>query len=373
MDNLTMEHEPNQVATIREKSEQPLFPERGPVAVNRINMGLVPIQSFADMIAMATWMAKSPILPAAIKFGDDQEATIANCLQIVDRALSAGVSPFVYAQESFVIKGKLGISGKLAASIINARAGLKFPLDHTYFMEGANLRCTVGGTFADKRGRKEKTLQIEKVRTPNPNWDRDPENQLLYATWTAWGRAYCPHLMVGVMTEHDAEIELPGVVVVEPSNLSEVRGGLPGVAAGDSANGKAPQLQQLAEGEENPYGVGRTETIPAKPDLNPAEPCDFFLGKELAASFEMFFTVMGLDHSPDAMKARHWQQSQILAKRGFSCIEAMNNYDAAMLRADLEKLIEQKRSGALGESGGTRGGEVRSTPEQTPGTFQAGS
>ena len=131
---------------------------------------------------------------------------IANCLLVVNQALRWGVDPFALAAESYVVGGKLAYQGKLVAAIVNTRAGLLGRLSATYNDKtGDALEITVSGQFPDEAEPRTIKLSVGEAKTSNDMWRKDPRQKLWYSAAIKWARRHCPEVLLGVLTEDDAE------------------------------------------------------------------------------------------------------------------------------------------------------------------------
>lgn len=181
---------------------------------------------FEHMQRIAQSMGVATVLPDHLRLGKNNQElpdnrVIANCLLVVNQALRWGVDPFALAAESYVVGGKLAYQGKLVAAIVNTRAGLLGRLRCTYNEQpGDKLAITVHGRFPDEAEDRTITLSVGEAKTQNQMWMKDPRQKLWYSGAIKWARRHCPEVLLGVMTDDDAErIEQPRYVegrVIEP-------------------------------------------------------------------------------------------------------------------------------------------------------------
>lgn len=162
----------------------------------------------SQRVAMA--MARASLLPKHLR-GSDIHESQANCLRIVNQAVRWGMDPFAIMDETYVVGGKLGYSGKLVAAVVNANAGLVGRLDYTFTGTPGkdDFTVTVSGQFAGGTAPKIVTLSVGQAKTENKMWKADPEQKLCYSGAVKWARRWCPEVVLGVVTDDDLEHVTP--------------------------------------------------------------------------------------------------------------------------------------------------------------------
>jgi hypothetical protein len=154
-----------------------------------------------------------------------------NCFMIVNQAIRWGMDPFALPAETYVVANKLGFQGKLIAAVINARAGLKKPLQVIYNSgRGDDLAAVVFGSREDipkeawpllKKLAKEEDgevytdlmsmdvmcirISVGQAKTTNDMWKKDPQQKLFYTGATKWARRHAPEIILGVLTDDDLD------------------------------------------------------------------------------------------------------------------------------------------------------------------------
>ena len=160
---------------------------------------------------LAEGMALAGLLPDHLLRNKHGEFTASqvkgNCFRIVMQAMRWEVDPFALIDETFVVGGKIGYSGKLVLAMINARAKLKSRLRYTFAGEKgkSDLTVTVTGTFQGEEEASGVSLSVAEAKTENQMWNKDPEQKLIYSAVVRWARRYCPELILGIVTDDDAE------------------------------------------------------------------------------------------------------------------------------------------------------------------------
>lgn len=151
-------------------------------------------------------LADSAFTPAHLIDPANPRRTQANCFRVALQAHNWGRNPFDVADRSYVTKGKIGYEGKLVASVVNTRAGLKSRLAYEYSGSGDDRTVTVIGHFRNEPTPRTITLSVKQAKTSNEMWTKDPDQKLAYCGALRWARRHCPEVIDGVMTEDDLEI-----------------------------------------------------------------------------------------------------------------------------------------------------------------------
>lgn len=181
------------------------------------NAVLLDTGRFEQLQQLAKLMGSAPVIPehlrgvrtgqgASSKFeAFSRDQIVANCFLIANRALRWGMDPFAVAEETYVLRGKLGFQGKLIAAVVNARAGLKSPLRVEFAGKGDALTATVSGTLKGEDEPRTVTLSVGAAKTDNGMWTRDPEQKLWYSTAIRWARRHSPETISGILTDDDLD------------------------------------------------------------------------------------------------------------------------------------------------------------------------
>lgn len=166
---------------------------------------LMDTSRFEHCYRIAGAMARASLIPKHLK-GDSFEQTQANCFLVVNQSLRWGFDPFAVAPETYEVGGKLGFSGKLVAAVINTRGNLMKNLAFTFNDgKGDALEVTVSGHISGEDAPRTVTVSVAQARTENKMWTKDPHQKLIYTGATKWARRHMPEVVLGVMTEDDAD------------------------------------------------------------------------------------------------------------------------------------------------------------------------
>lgn len=156
---------------------------------------------------LATIMAKGSLVPSHLR-GSTAEETIANCFRVINQALRWDVCPFQLADVSYVVKGRLGYEGKLVMAVINKQGKLKERLRFEYNdKKGDDLEITVIGQFKSEDVERQVKASVGQCKTKHCDmWNTDPRQKLIYTACIKWARAYCPEVILGIVTDDDLDV-----------------------------------------------------------------------------------------------------------------------------------------------------------------------
>lgn len=171
---------------------------------------------FNQMMMIAQTMASAALIPDHL-IGKKKGGTMeyftadeirANCFLIVNQAFRWGMDPFAVMPETYVVGGKLGYQGKLIAALVNSLADLEERLSYTYSgTKGTpDFTVTVSGKIRGEKEARSVTVKVGDVKTDNQMWTKDPEQKLVYTGATKWTRRHCPEIILGILTDDDAEV-----------------------------------------------------------------------------------------------------------------------------------------------------------------------
>lgn len=134
-----------------------------------------------------------------------------DCMAIAMQAMLWNMDPFVVAQKTHIVSGRLGYEAQLVNAVVMASGAIRGSFRYEYRGEGASLECRVGAVL---RGEQEITwgewLASSAVQTKNsPLWKVNPRQQMGYLQVKNWARAFCPGAILGVYTVDELEDSAP--------------------------------------------------------------------------------------------------------------------------------------------------------------------
>lgn len=212
-----------------EDTEAPLAPSTA-VAVRpqrQLVADVIPIfdsARFEHYGRIASVMAQSTLVPATLRAGSRDEA-IANCIQVVEFADRAGMSPFAVAQCASVVFGKLMFEGKLVDAMLQTKLGIELNCYYTGDRGSGDRRIYVTDAILTEEqyealapgkypfglriidGAIDEWKTFEKGGAVNLMWRGGPQSddQLAYKGKRTWSRRYKPAVMLGVITDDEAQ------------------------------------------------------------------------------------------------------------------------------------------------------------------------
>lgn len=127
------------------------------------------------------------------------------CLAIVVQSNEWGFSPYAVAQKSYEVGDRIAYEAQLLHAVIEKRAPLKQRLRFDFEGEGPDRQVIVTGHF---RGEVEpvqyKSPKIRDIKVKNsPLWLSDPDQQFCYYGSRAFGRRYCPDVILGLYSSDE--------------------------------------------------------------------------------------------------------------------------------------------------------------------------
>lgn len=174
------------------------------------------LSTFELVKKMSEMLAHSAFVPDHLVDKSNPLRTQANCFRVALQAHNWGRNVFDVADRSYMTRGKLGYEGKLVASVVNTRAGLRGRLSYAYSGEGDERTVEVSGQFRNEPAPRTITLSVKQAKTGNEMWTKDPDQKLAYCGAIRWARRHCPEVVDGILTDDDldviAEQELPPAI-----------------------------------------------------------------------------------------------------------------------------------------------------------------
>jgi len=142
---------------------------------------------------------------SAVTVPDHLRGKPSDCMAIAMQAIRWGMDPFVVAQKTHVVSGRLGYEAQLVNAVVQSSNAITGSFHYEFDGEGQNLQCRVGAVL---RGEHEVTwgewLRCGDVTTKNsPLWKVNPKQQMGYLQVKNWARLYCPGAILGVYTQDE--------------------------------------------------------------------------------------------------------------------------------------------------------------------------
>ena len=161
-----------------------------------------------DMPRMEALMRVAKLMATSlVTIPDHLRDKPADCMAVAMQALRWGMDPFVVAQKTHIVSGRMGYEAQLVNAVVQSTRAIKGSFSYEYKGEGNNLECRVGAVL---RGEAEITwgewLRCGDVTVKNsPLWKVNPKQQLGYLQIKNWARLYCPGAILGAYTVDELE------------------------------------------------------------------------------------------------------------------------------------------------------------------------
>lgn len=263
MSEQTENPNPTTAVAVAPKREIRVVQDDGPLGY------LMDTAKFEHCFRIAGAMARSSLIPKHLKAGTFEEAQ-ANCFLIVNQAMLWGKNPFAVAQETYEVGGKLGFSGKLIAAVVNASPRIVEKLSYSFNDKtGDDLEITVSGRLEGEDVPRTVVCRIKDVKTNNQMWGKDPHQKLVYTGAIKWGRRHVPEIILGVVTDDDADAirqeEKDKVYVLSPAPSFQGQ-------TIDIPPTPEPVAAQPKQKAKNPKAHNTAKATTEPPPEKPAEP-----------------------------------------------------------------------------------------------------
>lgn len=152
---------------------------------------------------------------------DSYQKRPADCYVAVQLAKQMGINPFVFMQQSYPVRGKIGIQGKLVLALLRTRSPFAADFDVTEPKgEGDARFVTASGTDARTGEHKSYTLTLKKAREcgwfdkAESWWRKLPDQMLIYRCASLFCDAYCSEIRLGCVTVEEMQDMGDGVAVI---------------------------------------------------------------------------------------------------------------------------------------------------------------
>ncbi len=185
-----------------------------------VNLASLAPNNIGEAMQLAEIMSKAGLVP------DHLKGKPADCLMIVMQAQRWGIDAFQVAQCTSVVHGRLCFEGKLVAAALYAMGAIEGRLEYDITGSGQTASIKVSGK--PRGGTKIETVtgSVKDWRTfgkdkQQNNWDKSPEDMLVYRGTRQWARRYAPDAMLGVYTPDEMD-EAQGTVTLLPPSSSRL-------------------------------------------------------------------------------------------------------------------------------------------------------
>lgn len=160
-----------------------------------------------ERMQLARELATSRLIPPAFQ---KSPADIWLVMDVCDRF---NLNFFLSVWECFLVHGRLGWTGKMAAAMLNNSGMLAELLSYSYAGAGDERTITVSARLASETTPRTVDVTLKDVRTGNEQWKKQPDQQLAYSGARKWGRLHLPQVMLGTIFEGEVIDVTPTSVV----------------------------------------------------------------------------------------------------------------------------------------------------------------
>lgn len=129
-------------------------------------------------------------------------SNVPDCMAVAMQAVRWGMDPFVVAQKTHIVSGRMGYEAQLVNAVVQSSGAIRGAFHYEFEGAGSAMACRVGAVLA---GQQDVTwgewLKFADVKTQNsPLWKVNPKQQMGYLQVKNWARLYCPGAILGVYT-----------------------------------------------------------------------------------------------------------------------------------------------------------------------------
>lgn len=127
---------------------------------------------------------------------------VPDCMAVAMQAVRWGMDPFVVAQKTHVVSGRLGYEAQLVNAVVQSSGAIRGAFHYEFEGAGSAMACRVGAVLAGEQGVTwGEWLKSSDVTTKSsPLWKVNPKQQMGYLQVKNWARLYCPGAILGVYT-----------------------------------------------------------------------------------------------------------------------------------------------------------------------------
>jgi len=225
--------------------------------MNMSEMQTADIMMNAPLLAQIDHMA-TRMANAKATIPDHLKGNEGDCWAIIMQSIQWGMNPYVVAQKTHIVGGKLGYEAQLVNAVVQNSGMIEGVFQYEYRGEGEQLQCRVGAVIKGEKvvtWNEWLTLADVKIRN-SPLWKTNIPQQIGYLQLKNWVRKYTPGPLLGVYTPD----EIPTAAQVEreigpaASDLNDVlRGGNPSKAKKEADIVDAEIVDEKPEAEADPY------------------------------------------------------------------------------------------------------------------------
>ena len=150
-----------------------------------------------DRMALCRELATARLVPPAF------QKSPADLFLVMNTCERLRLDFFLTIGECYVISGKVGFSGKMAAAMLNSSGMLAERLSYVYAGEGDERTITVSARLHGETTSRSVEVRLGNVKTQNAQWTKQPDQQLGYSGARTWGRLHLSEVMLGMQFDDE--------------------------------------------------------------------------------------------------------------------------------------------------------------------------
>lgn len=173
---------------------------------------------FEKAAKMASFLSKATFIPRQF------QNKPSDCLIALQMAASLRVTPFEVMKGLYVIDGKPSFTAQFALALVNRFGPFDSPIKCRSTGSGDELCVTAYAKFVGSEEEFAATATMKGAHaagwTKNRNYEAIPEQMLFYKAALMLIRRYCPHILMGMLTEDEVKstLEAPKKSAVDTIN-----------------------------------------------------------------------------------------------------------------------------------------------------------
>jgi len=186
-------------------------------------------QQFGDIMLNSELMNQAMVIAdnmanSKVSVPDHLKNNVGDCYAIVLQSLQWRMNPYVVAQKTHIVSGKLGYEAQLINALVQASGYVSGLPKYEYKGEGNNLECRVGFKLKNETEISwGQWLKFSSVTVKNsPLWKTNVPQQLGYLQIKNWARAFMPQVILGIYTEDELQDQ---PISNEPKDITPESGG----------------------------------------------------------------------------------------------------------------------------------------------------
>jgi hypothetical protein len=195
-----------------------------------VNLPTLERQTETEVFELMQRQAK--LYAASTMAPDHYRGNVSNCFFAFEYAKALNISPVLFMQKSYALKGKIGIEAQLAVSLVNRSGKIKDRIMYEFSGSGDDRKCrayavTESGVTCDA----ECSVQLAKNMgwfQRSDHWKHNTDQMLAYRAASLMTRRHFPEIIGGLYTVDELRdmeaIEVRPIGAPRRARLAELPG-----------------------------------------------------------------------------------------------------------------------------------------------------